>query len=201
MTQPAVNSQRIGVLGGTFDPIHIGHLVTGVNVRHDLSLDVVLFVVAHHPWQKADRDVTPSSERFALVEAALAGREGLEASDLEIRRGGDSFTADTLSTLRNANPAAELFLIVGQDQAANLHTWGRVEQIRDLATLVVVRRPGVPAIPALDGWRTVEVDVPLLDVSASDCRARFARGEPVDWLVPDPVVRLVRERGLYPSER
>jgi len=192
-----VNSQRIGVLGGTFDPIHIGHLVTGVNVRHELALDVVLFVVAHNPWQKADRDVTPSTERLAMVAAALEGRKGLEASDLEIERGGVSLTADTLTTLRDRHPGAELFLIVGQDQAGNLDTWERVEEIKAMATLVVVRRPGSEGEAPPPGWRVVEVEIPLLQVSSSDIRDRLRRGCPVDWLVPDEVVRVAAERGLY----
>ncbi|HEX4904567.1 MAG TPA: nicotinate-nucleotide adenylyltransferase [Acidimicrobiales bacterium] len=199
MTQPAVNSQRIGVLGGTFDPIHIGHLVTGANVRHELGLDRVLFVIAHDPWQKADRDVTPSDLRLAMVEAAVDGHPGLEASAVEIERGGTSYTADTLATLRDQAPDAELFLIIGQDQAANLHTWERVAEIRALSTLVVVRRPG--SVGGLSDSRAIEVDVPLLEVSSSDVRARFCDGRPVDWLVPEPVVRFVRERGLYRSSR
>lgn len=199
MTQPAVNSQRIGVLGGTFDPIHIGHLVTGANVRHELGLDRVLFVIAHDPWQKADRDVTPSDLRLAMVEAAVDGHPGLEASAIEIERGGTSYTADTLATLRDQAPDAELFLIIGQDQAANLHTWERVAEIRALSTLVVVRRPG--SVGGLSDSRAIEVDVPLLEVSSSDVRARFCDGRPVDWLVPEPVVRFVRERGLYRSSR
>ena len=201
MTQPAVNSQRIGVLGGTFDPIHIGHLVTGVNVRHDLSLEVVLFVVAHSPWQKASRHITPSRDRFDMVAAALEGRPGLEACDLEIERGGVSVTADTLTTLRERHPAADLFLIVGQDQAANLHTWERVDEVRELATLVVVGRPGSEGGTPPAGWRWEPVDVPLLEVSSSDVRERFATGRPLDWLVPDPVVRLATERGLYAAEK
>jgi nicotinate-nucleotide adenylyltransferase len=196
-----VNDQRIGVLGGTFDPVHIGHLVTGLNVRHALSLDLVLFVVAHHPWQKADRDVSPSEDRLAMVAAALEGREGLVASDLEIRRGGVSLTADTLAELRSLHPGAELFLIVGQDQAGNLDTWERVEEIKALATLAVVRRPGSEGDAPPSGWKVVEVEVPLLQVSSSDIRDRFARGCPVDWLTPDAVVRIARERGLYPSTR
>lgn len=180
------------MLGGTFDPIHIGHLVTGLNVRHSLRLDVVLLVVAHDPWQKADRDVTPSADRLALVEAAVAGIEGLEASAIEIDRGGTSYTADTLEALAGN----ELFLIVGQDQAANLDTWERVDRIRELATLAVVRRPGAVGGPP-EGFRVVEVDVPQLEVSSSDLRARFADGRPLEWLVPDAVVRLARERGLY----
>lgn len=199
MTQRAVSSQRIGVLGGTFDPIHIGHLVTGANVRHELGLDRVLFVIAHDPWQKADRDVTPSDLRLAMVEAAVEGHPGLEASAIEIERGGTSYTADTLATLRDQAPDAELFLIIGQDQAANLHTWERVEEIRALSTLVVVRRPG--SVGGLSDSGAIEIDVPLLEVSSSDVRARFCDGRPVDWLVPERVVRFVRERGLYRSSR
>ena len=199
MTQPAVNGQRIGVLGGTFDPVHIGHLVTGANVRQQLGLDRVLYVIAHDPWQKADRDVTPSDLRLAMVEAAVAGHEGLEASAIEIERGGTSYTADTLATLRAREPDAELFLIIGQDQAANLHTWERVDEIRALSTLVVVRRPG--SVGEVSAPGAVEVDVPSLEVSSSDLRARFCDGRPVDWLTPDPVVRFVRERGLYRHSR
>jgi nicotinate-nucleotide adenylyltransferase len=157
----------------------------------------VLFVIAHDPWQKADRDVTPSSIRLEMVEAALAGHEGLEASDLEIRRGGTSYTADTIGELSEANPGAELFLIVGQDQAGNLETWERVEEIQARATLVVVRRPGSEGEAPPAGWRVENVEVPLLQVSSSDARDRFARGCPLDWLVPDAVVRIVEERGLY----
>lgn len=185
------------MLGGTFDPVHIGHLVTGSNVRHELGLDVVLFVVAHDPWQKADRAITPSDLRLAMVEAAVAGHDGLEACNVEIQRGGISYTADTLQELREAHPGSELFLIIGQDQAANLHTWGRVEEIRALSTLVVVRRPGSVGVLSDLGASAREVDVPSLEVSSSDLRARFCHGQPVDWLVPDPVVRFVRERGLY----
>jgi nicotinate-nucleotide adenylyltransferase len=185
-----VNSQRIGVLGGTFDPIHIGHLVTGVNVRHRLSLDVVLFVVANDPWQKADRDVSSAKDRLDMVTAAVAGHAGLEASGIEIERGGVSYTVDTLQALGTAHPGAELFLIMGADQAANLDTWERPDEIRRLATLVVVDRPGSAA-----GGSTVEV--PPLAVSSSDLRARFADGRPVDWLVPDAVAEIARGRKLY----
>ncbi|MEN3272896.1 MAG: nicotinate-nucleotide adenylyltransferase [Actinomycetota bacterium] len=199
MTQPAVRSQRIGLLGGTFDPVHIGHLVTGVNVRHALDLDVVLFVVANDPWQKADRDVTEAVDRLAMVEAAVAGVEGLEASDVELRRGGVSYTADTLVEL--GADGAELFLILGSDAASRLDTWERVDEVRRRCTLVVVRRPGSESGTPPAGWRYEEVEVPRLEVSSTDLRARFADGRPLDWLVPDDVVRLATERGLYRSCR
>ena len=185
------------MLGGTFDPVHIGHLVTGLNVRHALGLDLVLFVVANDPWQKADRDISPASDRLAMVAAAVRGREGLAASSIEIDRGGTSYTADTLATLRDRHPDAELVLIVGADQAANLHTWERLDEVRELATLVVVGRPGSDSEDPPDGFRVEKVDVPLLEMSSSEARARFCDGRPLDWLVPDEVVRLATERGLY----
>jgi nicotinate-nucleotide adenylyltransferase len=194
-----VRSQRIGLLGGTFDPVHIGHLVTGVNVRHALDLDVVLFVVANDPWQKADRDVTPAEDRLAMVEAAVGGVEGLEASDVELRRGGVSYTADTLAELGAGG--AELFLILGSDAASRLDTWERVDEVRAGCTLVVVRRPGAESGTPPEGWRYEEVEVPRLEVSSTDLRARFADGRPLDWLVPEDVVRLATERGLYRSCR
>lgn len=189
---------RIGLFGGTFDPIHVGHLVTAVNVRHELSLDEVLLVVANDPWQKSGHQlVTPAQDRLAMVTAAIADVKGIAASDVEIRRGGISYTADTLRELRATQPGDELFLILGSDAAASLPTWERAEEVRDLATLVVVTRPGFEgsAVPA--GWDAVEVVVPRLEVSSTDLRARFADGRPLDWLVTEPVVRLIRERGLY----
>ena len=134
-----------------------------------------------------------------MVQAALEGRTGLEASDLEIRRGGTSYTADTLGALQEEHPAADLFLILGADQAENLPTWERLEEIQQLATLAIVDRPGSGAGDPPAGFRVVRVEVPSLEVSSSDARARFCDGRPLDWLVPDPVIRIARERGLYGS--
>ena len=134
--------QRIGIFGGTFDPIHVGHLVAAVNAKAALRLDRVLMVVANVPWQKAgDRAVSSAADRLALVEAAVGDVPGLEASPIEIERGGESYTADTLDELHRAAPDDELFLIVGWDVAAALTTWARQEKIQRLATLVVVNRP------------------------------------------------------------
>ncbi len=188
---------RIGVFGGTFDPIHVGHLVTAVNVRHVLDLDRVLLVVANDPWQKADLPVTPAVDRLAMVEAAVGDVAGLEASDVEIAYGGVSYTADTLVTLRRHHPEAELFLILGSDAASGLPTWERVEEVRGLATLVVVTRPGAGDAAPPPGWGHRGVEVPRLEVSSTDLRARFADGRPLDWLVTDAVVHVIRERNLY----
>lgn len=197
MTKRATS--RIGVLGGTFDPIHNGHLAAAVNARHGARLDRVLLVVANQPWQKAGlRPITPAVDRHALVEAAVAGVEGLEVSAIEIERGGQSYTADTLAELAQAHPGSALFLIVGADVAAALHTWERVEEVAALATLVVVNRPGAALPGPLPGWdQVVTVEVPALDISSTDLRSRAADGRPLDFLVPPAAIRCIRRRGLY----
>jgi nicotinate-nucleotide adenylyltransferase len=123
--------ERIGIFGGTFDPIHSGHLIVAVNVRDALALDRVLLVVANRPWQKVgSREVTPARLRLELAQAAVAGLEGIEVSDIEIRRGGDSYTADTLVELKSTHPGAELFLILGADAARALPSWERPDEAR-----------------------------------------------------------------------
>ena len=192
--------RRIGVLGGTFDPVHHAHLVAAADARHGARLDTVLLVVANVPWQKANTQlVTPAADRYALVEAALAGVEGLEASRLEIDRGGESYTADTIDELAAADPDAELFVIVGADVAALLHTWVRIADLRARAGLVVVTRADIEAGVGLSGWvHGVEVvEIPDLAISGTDIRSRLADGRPVDGLVPPAALRLIRDRGLY----
>jgi nicotinate-nucleotide adenylyltransferase len=190
--------ERIGLFGGTFDPIHVGHLVAAVNARHALSLDRVILMVANVPWQKVGgRSVTSAEDRFALVEAAVGNVPGLEAGRLEIERGGESYTADTLAALAEANPGAELFLVVGADVAGELSSWDRREAIQRLATLVVVNRPGAGLPRSLDGWRVELVTVPNLEISSTDLRARAADGRPLDYLVPEAAVHCLRARGLY----
>lgn len=193
-------AERIGIFGGTFDPIHVGHLVAAVNARHHLGLDRVVLMVANVPWQKtAARQVSPAQDRFDMVAAAVDGVPGLEASRLEIDRGGPSYTADTVSQLATMHPGAELFVIVGWDVSAELGSWERLEEVKDLASLVVVNRPGTAPPSGLrrQGWRLEQVTVPNLDISSTDLRARAATGRPLDYLVPEPVVRVMHERGLY----
>jgi nicotinate-nucleotide adenylyltransferase len=192
---------RLGVFGGTFDPPHVGHLVTAVNVAYALQLDRVLLVVANVPWQKVgQRAVSPAADRLAMVEAAVEGVAGLEASDLEIRRGGESYTADTLAELRAADPELELFVILGSDAAAGLLTWERADDVRRDASIVVVERPGEPQHPMLPGWRWTRVEVPRLEVSSTDLRARVADGRPLDYLLTPAVISCVRNRHLYADE-
>jgi nicotinate-nucleotide adenylyltransferase len=191
---------RIGIFGGTFDPIHVGHLVAAVNARHDLGLSRVVLIVANIPWQKAGgRMVTPAEDRFEMVKAAVGGVPGLEASRLEIDRGGPSYTADTVSQLAAENPGAELFVIVGWDVSAELSSWERLDEVREMANLVVVNRPGTPPPVGLRqlGWRLEQVTVPNLEISSTDLRARAASGRPLDYLIPEAAVRVIRQRGLY----
>lgn len=198
MSPEASRPRRLGIFGGTFDPPHVGHLVTAVNVRHDLQLDQVLLVVNNQPWQKVGtRAITPAADRFALVEAAVAGVEGLEASSVEIERGGMSFTADTLVELARAEPAPELFVILGADAARGLTTWEQADAVRDLATVVVVDRPGSQAATPLPGWSWLRVEVPRLEVSSTDLRARVVDGRPLDYLLPPGVITAIEARGLY----
>jgi len=188
----------IGVLGGTFDPVHVGHLVAAVSVRHALGLDVVLLVVANQPWQKEGiRAITPAADRLAVVTAAVGQVEGVEASDLEIRRGGMSYTADTLDELSDLHPGTPLVLVLGADAAAGLGTWERAEEVKARARLAVVNRPGaaLPDLPA--GWRADVVEIPNLEVSSTDLRNRIMDGRPVDYLVPAAAMREIRLRGLY----
>ncbi|MDZ7673879.1 MAG: nicotinate-nucleotide adenylyltransferase [Acidimicrobiales bacterium] len=196
--RPEDRRHRIGVFGGTFDPPHVGHLVAAVNVRHALDLDRVLLVVANQPWQKTGtRRVTPAADRLAMVEAAVGPVAGLEASAVEIRRGGDSYTADTLAELDREDGDAELFLVLGADAAAGLSTWDRVDEVRDRATLVIVDRPDVRRADIPDGWTWQHVEVPRLDVSSTDLRARVADGRPLDYLVTPDVITCIRDRRLY----
>jgi nicotinate-nucleotide adenylyltransferase len=193
-----VTAERLGIFGGTFDPPHVGHLVTAVNVRHDLGLDRVLLVVNDQPWQKlGTRDITPADDRYAMVEAAVGRVEGLEASRVEIDRGGMSYTADTLAILLDEDPGRELFVILGSDAAVGLPTWERADEVRSLATIVVVERPGAREAEPPPGWSWVRVEVPRLEVSSTDLRARVAEGRPLDYLLTPDVIATVEARGLY----
>jgi nicotinate-nucleotide adenylyltransferase len=195
--QAARPLERIGLFGGTFDPPHVGHLVTAVNVRHALRLDLVILMVANVPWQKqGTRAISPADDRLAMVDAAVADVEGLVVGDLEVRRGGDSYTADTLAELARLHPAAELFTIVGDDAAAGIDTWARADEVAARSSLVVVDRPGIP-VELPSGYPWIRVEVPHLEVSSTDLRERVRDGRPLDYLITDPVQRIVRERSLY----
>jgi len=187
--------ERVGILGGTFDPPHLGHVAMAHGVRLDLGLDRVLFMVANVPWQKsADQVVTPAEDRFAMVALALAGEEGLEASRLELDRGGVTYTVDTLEQLRRERPVDELSLIIGADVVGRLASWHRADVLDSLCAIVAVPRPGAPRNER-PGVQWVEVATP--DVSSTAIRARVAAGEPIDGLVAPVVGDFIAAHGLY----
>lgn len=215
-------SERIGVFGGTFDPVHVAHIVGAVEARRALSLDRVILVPAGDPWQKRGSVAAPAADRLAMVRAATEGIDGLEVSPIEVERDGPSYTYQTLEAF--SAPGRELFLIVGADVAATMRSWLGIERLQTLATLVVVDRaagddgpptdlaggpepPGAGAAqagsPVPDGlpagWRRERVAIPRLDVSSTELRARAAQGWPLDGLVPPGAVRVITERGLYRS--
>jgi nicotinate-nucleotide adenylyltransferase len=188
--------RRLGIFGGTFDPVHIAHLQAALEAHHALELDRTLLVVAPEPWQKGDRVLAPAAARFEMVEAAVADLPGLDASHLELDREGPTYTIDTVDALRARHDDVDLFLVVGADVAANIETWHRAGDLRELVTLAVVTRDGNTRV-APDGWRVEPVNMPRLDVSSTDVRARVAQGRPVEVLVPPGALRVLRAHALY----
>lgn len=191
------SGRAIGLLGGTFDPPHIGHLAAAVSVRHALGLDEVLLVPAGDPWQKSGtRPITPGPVRLEMVAAAVEGLDGLRASDVELRRPGPSYSVDTVAALREDDPSLAVTLVLGRDAAAGLATWHRHEELLGLARLAIVDRDGEPPVLPL-GADAVVVPMARLDVSSTDLRARAAAGAPLDVLVPAAVIEVIERHRLY----
>ena len=188
--------RRLGVMGGTFDPIHLGHLVCASEVAHVLALDEVVFVPAGRPWQKEGRAISEGEDRYEMTRLATEDDERFRVSRAEIDRDGWTYTVDTLRDL--AGPETELFFITGADALAQVPTWREPEALFGLATFVGATRPGydVDASAFPDGSVTL-VETPALDISSSDCRSRVARGAPIRYLVPDAVADYIADRGLY----
>ncbi len=197
---------RIGIFGGTFDPIHRGHVAVAEAVRSALELDRMLLVVANDPWQKADREVSPAEDRYAMVVAAVSNSQDLEASRIEIERGGPSYTIDTVRQLTKEHPGAEVFVVIGADVVASLATWHDARALADSVTLAVVNRPGTPLMEVPSGWKVLPVTVPPMDVSATSLRAALGQSDAharavVASALPASVIRCIDERGLYAQRR
>ncbi len=190
---------RIGVYGGTFDPIHVAHVVVAAEVRNVLGLDEVLLVPAGDPWQKRGRVEASKEDRARMCQLAIEGIDGVCVSRVEIDREGASVTADTLAAL--SGEGRDLFLVLGADAIANLPTWRGLEETRLAATLAAVERDGEHAEAPGPGWSMVHVPIPRLDVSSSDIRERLRSERPIDGLVAPAVVRFIRDHDLYTSPR
>jgi nicotinate-nucleotide adenylyltransferase len=185
-------------MGGTFDPIHHGHLVAASEVAGLFGLDEVVFVPTGQPWQKSDRQVSPAEDRYLMTVVATASNPRFSVSRVDIDRGGPTYTIDTLADLHAQRPDAELFFITGADALAQIMTWRDGDRCFELAHFIGVTRPGYPLADSdLPAGRVSLVEIPALAISSSDCRGRVARGMPVWYLVPDGVVQYIEKRGLY----
>jgi nicotinate-nucleotide adenylyltransferase len=189
---------RLGVMGGTFDPVHHGHLVAASEVASRFRLDQVAFVPSGQPWQKAGQDVTPAEHRYLMTVIATASNPSFWVSRVDIDRPGPTYTIDTLRDLRAQHPSAELFFITGADALEQILSWKDPHALFDLAHFVGVTRPGYMLTDAhLPRDAVSQIDVPAMAISSTDCRLRVRRGEPVWYLVPDGVVQYIAKHRLY----
>ena len=195
--------RRVGVMGGTFDPIHHGHLVAASEVQAWFDLDEVVFVPTGDPWQKSDRDVTEAEHRYLMTVVATAANPRFNVSRVDIDRDGQTYTIDTLRDLKAEMPDAELFFITGADALADIFTWRDADELFELANFVGCTRPGYTmdpeALAKIPSDRVTMVEIPALAISSTDCRDRKRRGEPVWYLVPDGVVQYIAKHDLYAS--
>ena len=189
---------KIGVLGGTFDPIHIAHLLLAEQAREQLALARVLFVPAGDPWRKGYRRVTPSTHRLAMTRLAIGSDPGFDVDECEINREGPTYTADTLREMHNRFAGEELYLLLGEDALADLPFCHEPESLAENATIVVAPRGGVvlPELP-FDAERVVRIKMPFMDISSTDLRDRARHGKSLRYLVPDAVVAYIREHNVY----
>ena len=190
--------RRIGVMGGTFDPIHHGHLVAGSEVAHRFALEEVVFVPTGEPYQKDNRRVSAPEDRNLMTVIATASNPRFSVSRVDIDRPGPTYTIDTLRDLRKAHQDADLYFITGADALAKMMTWHDADELFSLAHFVGCTRPGHRLTGAgLPDGKVSLVEIPALAISSSECRARVAAGEPVWYLVPDGVVQYIAKRRLY----
>ncbi|EFQ83619.1 nicotinate-nucleotide adenylyltransferase [Aeromicrobium marinum DSM 15272] len=191
-------------MGGTFDPIHHGHLVAASEVQASFGLDEVIFVPTGLPWQKLDRQVSPAEDRYLMTVIATASNPLFEVSRVDIDRDGPTYTIDTLRDLSAAHPDADLYFITGADAMAALLSWRDHDELFELAQFVGCTRPGHEldenSLVGLPVDRITLLEIPALAISSTDCRERVGAGEPVWYLVPDGVVQYIAKHGLYASE-
>jgi len=188
-------------MGGTFDPIHHGHLVAASEVQSRFGLDEVIFVPTGQPWQKSDREVSAAEDRYLMTVVATASNPRFSVSRVDIDRQGATFTVDTLRDLRARFPDDDLFFITGADAMQQILSWRQADELFKLAHFVGVTRPGYPLEDAhLPEGAVSLIEVPAMAISSTDCRVRVAAGEPVWYLVPDGVVQYISKRRLYVAE-
>lgn len=200
-----MSGERIGLLGGTFDPIHLGHLIVAEEARTRLSLDRLLFVPSCQPWRKAGREIAPEADRLAMVRLAVEGNPGFEVSLVDLERAGPSYSVDTVCDVRaTLSPEAELYFILGYDALMDLPHWHAPDELARITRLVTVIRPGY----ALD-WSPLEqaipeareavtlLETPEIGISSTEVRQRVAAGRSIRYWVPDLVAEYIQQQGLY----
>lgn len=190
---------KIGIFGGTFNPIHYGHLINAETIRSDFSLDKIVLVPAKFPVHKRLDGNVPAEERYAMAVLAVSGVKEFEVSQIEIDREGPSYTITTVHGLREANPGSELHLIIGTDSLATFNTWREKDHLLSHVPIIVMRRPGEERLPEMDfGGHDVRfADNPLIDISSTRIRDRLRNGVSVRFLLPDPVIDYIRKKRLY----
>jgi nicotinate-nucleotide adenylyltransferase len=201
-----MTGRRIGVMGGTFDPIHHGHLVAASEVASQFSLDEVIFVPTGEPWQKADRAVSQREDRYLMTVIATASNPRFSVSRIDIDRAGPTYTYDTLVDLRRELREAgdddpEMFFITGADALAQIMTWNNADKLLELAHFVGCTRPGhhLDEPSGLPDGAVSLVEIPALAISSTECRERIRSNQPIWYLVPDGIVQYISKRGLYRS--
>jgi nicotinate-nucleotide adenylyltransferase len=189
---------RIGIFGGSFDPVHNAHVALARQALTELSLDELIWLPAGQPWQKS-RSIAPVADREAMVRLATSGEPRFVLSRIEVERSGPSFTIDTVRELRLQRPGASWHLVIGQDQYAGFHTWHGWEELLGLVTLAIANRPGarLNADPQVLRVPHEAVALPMMDISSTDIRSRLACGQGIDGLVPAPVARYIARHHLY----
>jgi nicotinate-nucleotide adenylyltransferase len=186
-------------MGGTFDPIHLGHLVAASEVHTALQLDQILFIPAGNPWQKAQREISSATDRLEMTRLAIADDSRFSLSDIEVLRSGPTYAIDTVIELLERTPEAQFYWIVGADVAAQINTWHRWEEFLKLCSIVVVNRQGIDIgdLP----FTFIEVQMPEVRISASGIRQRYVDGQPAKYLVPNSVDSYIKDRELYGTTR
>jgi nicotinate-nucleotide adenylyltransferase len=193
---------RIGVFGGTFNPPHTGHLIVAETARESLGLDKVLFVPCSLPPHKATRSLVDADRRLEMVRLATAGNPSFEVSDLEIQRGGKSYTVDTLRALTPLYPRAHLYLLIGIDNLLELHTWREPEEIFTLSEVIAINRPGFDSSSVRKDYlrRVTFLRSPNIDISSSEIRRKAKLGKSIKYLVPSAVEAYILKHGAYKSD-
>ena len=192
-------SKRLGVMGGTFDPIHHGHLVAASEVQAWFDLDEVVFVPTGQPWQKADREVAAAEDRYLMTVIATASNPRFSVSRVDLDRSGPTYTVDTLNDIRwERGPEWDLYFITGADALEQILSWRDLDELFDLAHFVGCTRPGhTLSATGLPEGKVTLVEVPALAISSTECRDRVRQGEPIWYLVPDGIVQYISKRHLY----